>query len=142
MALTLCVILPAIAQEKGIWRAQSKTARSITGDIAFAGERFSINFSTYPVAQIRSLTPDELASFTDTDAPGAAGNLYRLSIPGNKRFLNKNTLCGAEDAQWLATVVTGKTLQMAIFSGPAIPVLTREAIATTSDLCGTFTYSR
>ena len=143
LAFLVCLCLSSLAQEKGTWRAQSKTARSITGDIAFAGEKFSINFSTYPVAEIRALTPAELASLAGDDAaPATAGTLYRLSIPGNKRFLNKNTLCSADEAQWLATAVSGKTLQMAVFSGNAMPVLTREALATTSDLCGTFTYTR
>ncbi len=36
--------VPAVAQEKGLWRAESSTAQSITGDVAFSGEKMSINF--------------------------------------------------------------------------------------------------
>ena len=50
------------AQEKGNWRAASKTAYSITGDVAFGDEKISINFSHYPVAQIRALTVTEVTA--------------------------------------------------------------------------------
>ena len=137
--LTLC----GFAQEKGSWRAASKTARSITGDVAFGGEKFAINFLTFTIAQIRTVPPAEIkATFDLTDAPEGSGNLYRLSIPGATKFLHKNTLCGAEDTQWMVTYVSGKQLQVAFFSGETMPVLTAEGIATATDLCGTYAYVR
>ena len=135
--------LSSVAQEKGTWRAASKTARGITGDVAFGGERIAINFSAFPIAQIRAVAPVELkATFDLTDAPEGSGNLYRLSIPGETKFLHKNTLCGAEDTQWMVTYAAGKQLQIAFFSGEKMPELTAEAVASGTNLCGTYSYVR
>jgi hypothetical protein len=140
--LALAGCLPAIAQDPGNWRAVSTTARSITGDIYITDDKLMINFTSFTIAQIRHLQATEInATFNaDTDTPG--GNLYRLSIPAAKHFLHRNALCSAEDTQWMATYVSGKTLQVAFFSGNSIPVFTPEALATTTNLCGTFTYGR
>lgn len=131
------------AQEAGAWRAASSNAKAITGDVALSGQRVSINFTTYPMAQIRALTPAELAATFDAEpgAPGT-GNLYRVSIPADKRFLHKNTLCGSEDTQWLVTYASGRSLQLAFFSSSQMPALSAEALANSSNLCGTFSYVR
>jgi hypothetical protein len=135
--------LTAGAQEKGIWRAASSTAQSITGDVALSEDKLSINFSGFTIAQIRALEPGELSSVFEADGgAGGSGNLYRLSIPGDKKFLHKNTLCGSEDTQWMATYVAGHSLHLAFFSGQKMPVFTRDAIANTTDLCGSFSYVR
>jgi hypothetical protein len=144
IATLLLTLTPAItAQERGTWHAASHSAKTVTSDVAFSNDKITIAFLTFPAAQIRPLTPAEIgAAFdADTSAPGT-GNLYRISIPATRKFLHNNSLCGADDAQWVATYVLGKTLQLAIFSGPQIPTLTPEAIATGTDLCGTFTYTR
>ena len=95
------------------------------------------------MSQIRALTPAELTAAFDAD-PGTPGNghLYRLSVPAEKRFLHKNTLCGTEDTQWMATYVSGRTLQVDFFSGSNPPTITFEALTNGSNLCGTFTYGR
>jgi len=141
LACSLSCSVALVAQDTGYWRASGNTAKSITGDVALTSEKISINFSTYWIAQIRALTPAELsAAFgLDANAPGT-GNLYRLSIPSDKKLLHKNTLCGGEDTQWLATYSTGRTLQLAFFSTSKMPVLTAEAMTNNSDLCGVFQY--
>ena len=58
------------------------------------------------------------------------------------KFLHKNTLCGGEDTQWMVTSASGKSLQVAFFSGTTMPVLTPEVMANTTDLCGTYSYAR
>jgi hypothetical protein len=133
------------AQEKGQWRALSNTARSITGDIYFTGSKLAINFTPYTIAQIRELEPVEAAALFSPEMPaasGGVGNLYRLDIPADKRFLHRNTLCGSEPTQWAITWVTGKSLELAFFTGPSIPTLTAEAIGSSTRLCGTFNYTR
>ena len=146
-ALSLLVLtLPLVAQERGYWKPASKTAQSITGDVVLSGDKITINFFTTTVAEIRPLKPEEItAAFADASAdgvPGAAGHLYRLSIPGDKRFLHKNTLCGSDETQWMATYVAGKQLEIAFFSNAAPPVFTIEALRDSPNLCGTFSYSR
>ena len=136
---------PGVAQEKGLWRAASKTAKSITGDVGFSDMKFGINFSSYIIANIRSLTPTELAAGFDADAdaaPAGTGTLYRLDIPATKKFLHGSHLCGDEDAQWIATYVTGRSLQLIFFSGSHMPVFTPDAISNSTDLCGIYSYVR
>jgi len=142
LGFVLCC-LPAPAQEKGYWRAASTTAQSITGDVTLAADKMAISFSSFPIAQIRALEPGELSAVFDAESgAGGSGNLYRLSIPGTKVFQHKNTLCGSEQTQWMATYVSGRELHLAFFSGPKMPVLTPDGIANSTDLCGTFLYVR
>ena len=135
--------LALAAQEQGSWRAASKTARAVTGDVGFGGEKISINFSSFPVAQIRELQPAEIAAvFASDGTAGGSGNLFRTSIPANKKFISKNTLCGSEETQWVASYVAGKQLQLAFFSGASMPVFTAEAMGSSANLCGTYSYVR
>lgn len=139
----LACCMNAAAQEKGYWRAASSTAQSITGDVALSDDKISINFSSFTIAQIRGLEPGEVSAiFAAESGAGGGGNLYRLSIPAAKKFLHKNTLCGDEDAQWMVTYVSGHSLHLAFLSGQKMPVFTPDAIANSTDLCGTFTYVR
>jgi hypothetical protein len=143
MGLVLAGSLSCAAQEKGIWRAANTTAKSITGDVVLSTEKLAINFSNFPIAQIRALEPAEASAAFDAESgPGGSGNLYRLSIPAEKRFLHRNTLCGGEETQWMATYVVGHSLQVAFFSGPSMPVFTADALANATNLCGTFSYVR
>jgi hypothetical protein len=129
--------------DKGMWRASSSTARSITGDVALSEEKIVINFSSFTIARIRALQPAEASALFDADtaAPGN-GNLYRLSIPSSKTFLKHNTLCGSEETQWMVSYAAGRSLQLAFFSGPKPPTLTLDALANSSDTCGTYSYVR
>ena len=142
-SLMLVCSLPLAAQDKGYWQATSSNASEITGDLSITNDKISINFSAFPIAQIRPLKPAESSAVFDAD-PGAGGMgfLYRFSVPAAKRFLHKNTLCGSDDTQWIATYVQGRALHVAFFSGADMPVLTPEALANSSDVCGTFSYSR
>jgi hypothetical protein len=142
IALTLAILLTAAIApaQSGNWRASSQSAKSITGDIAFGGDKVYLNFTGFIVADIRTLTPAETASlFEDATGPGT---LFRTSIPAEKKFLHKSTLCGAEDTQWIVTYAAGKTLRLAFFSSSDMPILTPEAVANNANLCGTYTYVR
>jgi hypothetical protein len=147
-AAVTCLCGSAIAQDKtaydkGYWRAASSNANQITGDIAISETKLTINFLSYSLAQIRKLTPAEAGATFDIDVNAAGGgSLYRLSVPGDKRFLHHNTLCGSEETQWIATYVEGRTLHVALFSGGAMPAFTAEALANSPDVCGIFSYER
>lgn len=139
VAFLMAMSMPA--QERGYWSAASSAAKSITGDLSFAPDKLTINFSTFTLAQIRELNPNEkLALFPD--AGDGAGNLYRVQIPGDKRFVHKNTLCGGDETDWVVTWMAAKELHVAMFSGPAIPSLTPDALANSQRLCGTYMYTR
>ena len=149
--VSFCVIVAAVltcglsltAQEQGPWRAASKTAESITGDVAFSDTRIAIEFSTFPIVRVRDLEPGEVSAIFDVDSnSGGRGSLYRLSIPAAKKFMHHNTLCGSEETQWMAVYPVARSLHVAFFSGQKMPVFTPEAIANTTDLCGTFLYAR
>ncbi|HSU20230.1 MAG TPA: hypothetical protein VLI45_10855 [Acidobacteriaceae bacterium] len=133
---------PLSGQDMGYWRAVSSTAKSTTGDITLSAMRVTIDFSSFTIAQIRALKPEEWRALFDID-PGipGSGNIYRLDIPGSKRFLHKNTLCGSEDTQYMVTFVNGNNLQLAFFSGAKIPALTPDAMNNNSNLCGTYSYA-
>jgi hypothetical protein len=141
--LSLACCVTAAAQDLGYWRAASKTAQSITGDVALSEAQISINFSNFAIVRARDLLPAEISSVFDADSnANITGRLYGLSIPGTKKFMHKNTLCGTEDARWLVTYVDGQSLQLAFFSGTKAPTFTPDAISNSTDLCGTFTYTR
>ena len=131
------------AQDKGTWRAASTTARGITGDVTFLNEKIAINFNSFPVAQIRSIEPSEAsAAFNAENSSEGSGNLYRMSIPAEKKFLHHNTICGSDDTQWMVTYTSGRNLSLAFFSGEKMPVLTLDSLANATNLCGTFSYTR
>ena len=142
-ALLLCVPVAGMAQEGGDWRAADSSAKGTTGDVAFSGEKIIINFSSFTIAEIRALKPDEMTAAFDADpAALGSGHIFRLSIPAEKRFLHKNTLCGSEETQYVVSYVSGKTLQLAFFSGASMPVLSVDALANGGNLCGVFSYTR
>jgi len=133
----------AAAQEKGYWRAENSTAKSITGDVALSDEKMAINLVNFTVSRIRGLEKDEAGALFDQDGVAeGSGSLYRLSIPASRTFLRKNTLCGSEATQWMVTYASGRSLRVVFFSGQKPPVLTPDAIANSTDLCGRFGYVR
>jgi hypothetical protein len=131
------------AQDKGYWTAASSTASAITGDLGILKDRVTINLTSFTTVSVRPLTSAEVAAVFDADAnAGVAGTLYHLNIPATRRFLHKNTICGSEDTEWMATYASGRNLQVAFFSGANPPLFTFEAVRNSPDLCGTFTYAR
>lgn len=139
--LPLCA-LPSAAQEDGPWRATSSNARAITGDVIFSPQKFTINFTTFTIAQIRSIKTDEILALFNPDITTGAGNVYRVDIPADKKFLHHNTLCGSESTQWVVTYAQGRNLQIALFSGATPPLLTVDAVNNATNLCGIFSYVR
>jgi hypothetical protein len=136
----LCCLTLA-AQEKGYWRAASSNAKSITGDVTLYDQKLMINFINFPMVKVRALEKTELSAAFDADSTKTGtGSLYRLVVPASKTFLRKNTLCGSEETEWMATYVLPHSLQVAFFSGQKPPLLTLDALANSSDLCGTYSY--
>lgn len=138
--LTL-LVREVAAQEKGLWRAASKSAQSITGDVALSDQKIAINFVTFTMVKVRALERPELSAAFDADtSANGSGSLYRLHVPAAKKILGHNTLCGDEDTEWMATYVAGNSLHLAFFSGEKPPVFTLDAISNSTDVCGTYSY--
>ena len=143
MVLVFCVVTARAQEDHGYWRAASTNALAVTGDVSIGEAKVTINFATFPLAPIRRLKPVEVSAVFDADVKaGIEGSLYRLKVPSAQRFLHKNTLCGEEETQWMATYTTGKMLQVAFFSGDDEPVLTFDAVQNSTALCGVYTYAR
>jgi len=142
--LVFALMSAAYAQEdRGYWRAASSNALAITGDLTIGELKVTINFATFPLAPIRRLKPVEVSSVFDADVrAGVEGSLYRLKVSPAQRFLHKNTLCGDDETQWMATYVSGRQMQVAFFSGDDMPVFAFDAVQKSSALCGTFVYAR
>jgi hypothetical protein len=141
--LSLACWFSATAQELGYWRAESKTAHSVTGDVSISAAKLMINFYNFDIVRARDLEPPEVSSVFDTDSSGTIkGRLYGLNIPASKKFAHKNTLCGSEDTHWMVTYSDGNSLQVAFFSGEKAPVFTPDAISNSTSLCGLYTYIR
>jgi hypothetical protein len=139
--ILICCLTTAHAQENGYWRASSSTARAFTGDVTLADEKLTINFYSTTMSRIRALEAAEVSAVFDTDSSTSkSGSLYRLNIPAAKKFQHKNSLCGSEDVHWLVAYAAGNSLQLAFFSGERPPVFTFDAIANSTDKCGTFSY--
>lgn len=142
LGVLVALTLPCPAQESGPWRAASSNARAITGDIFFSPQKITINFTNFTIAQIRSLQTQEARALFNPDNATGGGNIFRVEIPADKRFLHKNTVCGSESAQWIVTYAQGRDLEVAFFSGSTPPVLTVDAVNDAPNLCGVFSYVR
>ncbi len=143
LVVGLTLVCSARAQDQGFWNAASTNAVSVTSAISIGKDKITIDLLTYPLAPIRTLKPVEISSVFDADVrAGISGMLYRLRVPAGQRFEHKNTLCGSEDTQWIATYVTGKTLYAAFFSGDDMPVFTFDAIQKSTATCGVYVYAR
>jgi hypothetical protein len=115
------------------WVAFSKTAYSITGDIALSPTQLKTARATFPLAvaaDIRSFGADEGV---------VAARVLRVTRPSNPALLNGNRLCQGP-VRWVAVWRTPddpKMLVMAAFSGRTMPRSIK-----TPGLCGTYYYSR
>ena len=136
-----CALAPA--QELGYWRAASSSAQSVTGDVGISEAKVTIYLANFPIVRAGDLEPAQVSSVFDVDTnTSGKGHLYKLDIPAARKFAHKNTLCGAEDTQWMAAYAEGRTLHLAFFSGQKVPVFTLDAISNSSAMCGTYTYQR
>ena len=141
LLLAGCALAPA--QELGFWRAASSTAQSVTGDVGISDAKLTIYFVNFPIVRAGDLEPAQVSSVFDVDTnTSGKGHLYKVNIPAARKFAHKNTLCGAEETQWMAAYAEGHTLHLAFFSGQKVPVFTLDAISNSTALCGTYMYVR
>ena len=78
----------------------------VTSPSAMKSSRSTL--SPFPSRSIHALKLDEMNAVFAADGPDGlepktTGNLFRISIPGDKKFLHKNTLCGSEEVTWVVS---------------------------------------
>lgn len=143
LGLILACCAPGMAQEQGVWRASSSSARTVTGDVSLGDAQLLVNFYNFPIVRARDLEPGELSAVFDVDSNSTIkGHLYRLNVPANKKFLHKSGLCDGEDTHWMVAYAAGNTLHLAFFSSEKVPTFTIDAISNSSSMCGTYDYTR
>jgi hypothetical protein len=142
-SLMACAVCCRAQEDRGYWRAASSNALAITGDINVGELKLTLNFATFPLSELRRLKPTEVSAVFDADVnAGINGTLYRVKVPATKYIVKKNTLCGEDETEWMATYVVGRNLQVAFFSGDDEPVFSFDAVQKSTALCGTFVYAR
>lgn len=138
-ALALC--FQAVAKEQPApgepvtWRATSKTAESITGDLVYLPN--SLTFANGEKLTMEPVTnvPAPWAAFGD--GTGSDGELYKLDSPADPELLNGNKLCGMPDQLvtyvMIAPNLKGDEMVLGVFTGEDAP--TGE-----STPCATYSY--
>jgi hypothetical protein len=130
----LVAVLPVAAEaETEHWDATSKTAMSITGDIAIDGDRL-----TFADGKSITLQPYEMSRKGDWAASGdeVAGDVFKIAPPSNPKLLRGNTFC-SEPATYVVLWTFGEgELTLNVYSGAAAPTGTPDADA----LCATYSY--
>ena len=139
--------LPVVGNknQEELWIAASRTAVSITGNVALASNSMTISHKSFPLALVRDIDSQHLADagrIVDVSQP-SNGRLYRTLISRRSRFINGNTVCGPDaDAKWILAVFTDRQMSLAFFSGSNEPDLGYTAGEVGDRLCGTYAYMR
>jgi hypothetical protein len=98
------------------YKAYSKTAESITGDISM--DDFSISFANGETLAFSSLVSDHFR----VDGHKVGASVYSIKDPGDPELENGNKLCGSGDVNYVATWGAGDGLtEVAVFTGEDPP---------------------
>ncbi len=129
---------------EGTWAAASRTAVSITGNVAFTSNKLTILHKDFPLTLVREIDRQHLAEvgkIVDYLRPPSSARLYRTLISRRSILVNGNTICGPNaDAKWILAVADKNELSLAFFSSDSEPKLDYGTVSTGHDLCGTYSY--
>ncbi len=136
-----------------LYTAFSRTAESIIGDIRLSSKTIYIRHKRYPLTFVKTLDLDELDSLQPIvpyfKRPN--GTLYKVLVPASTKLVNGNTICSeTSDAKWIiVSTETGdgmfkelSDMTLIVFQGENQPVLEKEALYHSHDLCGTYGYHK
>ncbi|MDO9417504.1 hypothetical protein [Pararhizobium sp.] len=127
LALVAAFSIPAAASADD-YTAFSKTAMSITGDIAF--DDYSIVFANGEELRFSALVADH---FT-VDGESVPASVYSVENPGDPELENGNTLCGGGDVTYIASYSAGDGMtEIAVFTGD-------EAPSSSASMCASYIY--
>lgn len=109
-----------------VWKADSDTAKTVTGDIAIGTDRI-----VFANGESIRLVPVE-------GRPG----VFKVDPPANPVLMNGNRLCGEQDVTYVVLALGGNdALFMKVFEGPSAPA---EAVADPEPqegTCATYNFS-
>ncbi|WP_244598797.1 hypothetical protein [Rhizobium tubonense] len=106
------------------YKAYSKTAESVTGDIAM--DDFSISFANGEQLAFSSLVADHFR----VDGHKVGASVYSVKDPADPELENGNRLCGEGDVSYVATWGAGEGLAaVAVFTGDNPPKSDEEMCA-------------
>jgi hypothetical protein len=115
------------------WAAMSKTAVSITGDIAIDGDRV-----TFADGKSIVLQPYEMARNGDWAASGeeVAGDVFKIQPPSDLRLKRGKRFCAAPATYVVLWTYGEGELTLNVYSGAAAPL----GIPDADSLCATYSY--
>jgi uncharacterized protein YecT (DUF1311 family) len=127
------------------WRAESKTAYSITADILLStktvilggGHRIQISF-------IRTIPQSHAMADLGFDDANTL-QLFKINEANPLKLIRGNTLCGPDNVATyivLAETHQNRNLSMAIFEGATEPRWEKSFLENTRSLCGTYGFTR
>lgn len=131
---TLVAILPGTAAaEIEHWAAMSKTAMSITGDIAIDGDRL-----TFADGKSITLRPYEMARNGDWAASGEelAGDVFKIEPPSDLKLKRGKRFCSSPATFVVLWTYGEGELTLNVYSGAAAPLGSPDA----DSLCATYSY--
>jgi hypothetical protein len=125
------------------WVAVSSTASSITGDVKLSSDYISFAHKTFKIHPVRQIPQADLANMgkiVDEGQTPSSAWLYQTMIPKTTVLLNRNDICGPQDAKWILAVYGKNDLSLAFFAGDHEPNLDYKSVQASHDLCGTYGY--
>ena len=127
------------------WTAISNTAMGVTGDLTVTPRSVTMAGRTLQLALLHTLAGPQLgqaaALFPVAVTSKLRGALYKVSIPATAAFKSSNTLCGKQATTFFVLLTDGSDLELAMFSGKNEPNLSANAIANSTEFCGTYSYA-
>jgi hypothetical protein len=132
LLLSLLIASPAHADFSGRWKATSRTASAITGDIRISGQTLIFgNGKRLKLAAVE----DRLARMTPLPEQ-QLNAIFALVPPSDPKLLHGNTLCGKKVTYIALSLQSENSLGLAAFTGQRPP---REF---NDDACAVYFYER
>jgi uncharacterized protein len=127
------------------WRAESKTAYAITGDILLSANHLILGGGHEIQIPLVKTLPQTHAMNDSGFDDAATLQLFKIWKGSSWKLIGGNTLCGLGEVPTylvLAQTDHNRSLSMAVFKGATEPRWEKPSLEDTHDLCGTYWYVR
>ncbi len=127
------------------WKAEAKTAYSITGDILLSNTNMVVaDAKSFHLTFVKDLPQNQAMGDGSFDTADKL-RLYKIEDPKSFPLISDNYLCDAQNAPTYIVTATDQqanNLSIAVFSGAKEPTWDKSFLANTTSLCGTYGYGR